>query len=63
MGAGMFIGAGALIGEAQSKGGAGAFVGDNASLRVTFCIGTTLQSIWAGPYEGNEDIATTTVSF
>jgi len=31
-GAGVFIGAGALVGEAQSKGGAGAFVGDNASL-------------------------------
>jgi len=28
-----------------------------------FLHSTTLQSIRAGPYEGNEDIATTTVSF
>ena len=34
VGAGVFIGAGALVGEAQSKGGAGAFVGDNANLRA-----------------------------
>jgi len=40
VGAGMFIGAGALIGEAQSKGGAGAFVGDNASLRVRSIVPT-----------------------
>jgi carbonic anhydrase/acetyltransferase-like protein (isoleucine patch superfamily) len=30
----VFIGAGALVGEDRSKGGAGAFVGDNANLRA-----------------------------